>query len=171
MMDKSKIGVRVKTSIELSQILPNPEWSVTKLSEANDYNLNMPGDVSFIDWSVSRFTLTLKRAHSFYVNLFIWPIIFILFITTSVFILPPSCVERITLGVLLLMSLVVLSLMLESYTPKTSANVSIIGKLLGFAMFMVTSATVASTLIISVDRDSFVYRSVPEWLKSVILVI
>ena len=47
-----------------------------------------------MNWSVSKFSLALKRSSTFYVNLFVWPIVFILFVTMSVFILPPSCVER-----------------------------------------------------------------------------
>lgn len=173
MIDRSKLIVNIKTFTELSQILPNPEWRLISLTDSYLYNFNIPGTFqankeSFnLNWSVGKFSMTLKRSQAFYVNLFIWPMVFILFIAMSVFILPPSCVERVTLGVLLLLSLVVLTLMLESYTPKNSANVSVIGRLIGFCMFMVTCATISSTLIISVDRDSFVYRKVPQWLKNV----
>lgn len=173
MIDKTKISVNVKTFVEMSRILPNPEWKFLSFSDPTTYAFNVPGtsqafkDSFNINWSVSKFSLSLKRSSSFYVNLFVWPLVFILFIGMSVFILPPSCVERASLGVLLLLSVVILSLMLESYTPKSAASVSIIGKLIGFCLFMITSATVASTLIISVDRDNFVYRNIPSWLRNV----
>ena len=173
MIDKTKISVNVKTFVEMSRILPNPEWKFLSFSDPTTYAFNVPGtsqafkDSFNINWSVSKFSLSLKRSSSFSVNLFVWPLVFILFIGMSVFILPPSCVERASLGVLLLLSVVILSLMLESYTPKSAASVSIIGKLIGFCLFMITSATVASTLIISVDRDNFVYRNIPSWLRNV----
>ncbi len=175
MIDKSKIKLNVRTFIELSRILPNPEWIFLSLSDPTTYLFNVPGTIQAnkeafnMDWNVAKFSLNIKRVSTFYVNLFVWPLVFIMFIAMSLFILPPSCVERASLGALLILSVVVLSLMLESYMPKSSASVSIIGKLIGFCMFMVTLATVASTLIISVDRDNFVYRHVPEWLKNVML--
>lgn len=72
------------------------------------------------------------------------------------------------MGVLLLLTLVIMSLMLDSYTPKNSINLSIIDNLIAFAMFMVTWSTFTSTLILGLDKDSFTYRQVPVWLKNVI---
>jgi len=113
----------------------------------------------------------MKRISTFYVNLFIWPLIFILFITTTVFILPPTCVERTTMGALLLLSVVILSLMLESYLPNSSANSSVIAKLVGFTMFMVTWSTCVSTFIIAlVNMDSFAHRNIPNWIKDVFII-
>ena len=61
-----------------------------------------------------------------------------------------------------------MSLMLDSYTPKNSINLSVIDNLIGFSMFMVTWSTFISTLILGLDKDSFTYRQVPVWLKNVI---
>jgi len=139
MVDRSKVSVSVRTYVEMTRILPNPEWKFLSFSDPTTYVFNVPGtnqaykDSFNMNWSVSKFSLALKRSSTFYVNLFVWPIVFILFVTMS----------------------------------ETTANVSIIGKLIGFCMFMVTSATVASTLIISVDRDNFVYRTIPSWLRNV----
>ncbi len=103
----------------------------------------------------------------FYVNLFVWPLIFILLLATSIFILPPSCVERVTVGSLLILILVIMSLMLDSYTPKSSSRNSVAGKLIGFAMFMVTWSTVISTCIVSIGKDMFTVKVIPVWLKNV----
>lgn len=110
----------------------------------------------------------MKRSSTFYVNLFIWPCIFILIITMSMFILPPNCVERVTMGVLLLLTMVIMSLMLDSYTPKNSTRVSIIGRLIGFTMFMISWSTIASSIVIILDRDRFTYAAIPMWIKTVI---
>jgi hypothetical protein len=109
----------------------------------------------------------MKRAPMFYVNLFVWPLIFILILAMSIFILPPSCVERITMGSLLILVLVIMSLMLDSYTPKSSSRNSIAGRLIGFSMFMVTWSTVISTCIISIEKDMFTIKVIPVWLKNV----
>ena len=85
----------------------------------------------------------------------------------SIFILPPNCVERVTMGALLVLSLVIMSLMLDSYTPKSSARISVAGRLIGFAMFMVTWSTVGSTLIVGIDKDMFSIKNIPVWLKNV----
>ena len=172
MFDSSKVSVTVNTFADNAKIYPNPEWVFTKFTESSEVHFNIPGEKSLgetfeLNWSVSKFSLTIKRSSTFYVNLFIWPLVLILFIAMSIFILPPTCVERASMGVLLLLSLVIMSLMLESYTPKSSSSVSVIGKLIGFSMFMVTWSTVISTLIISIDKDNFVFRNIPPWLKNV----
>ncbi len=79
----------------------------------------------------------------------------------TLFILPPTCVERVTMGVLLLLTVVIISLMLDSYMPKGATTVTIIGTLIGFTMFMITWTTLFSCLIISIDKDYFVYRNIP----------
>ena len=172
MLDSSKVNVNIETSADKSRIYANPEWVLVKMSESTTVHFNIPGSETLKDsfdlnWSVAKFSLTMKRVSTFYVNLFVWPLVFILFIAMSIFILPPTCVERTTMGVLLLLTLVVMSLMLESYTPKSSSSVSVIGKLISFNMFMVTWSTVISTLIISIDKDNFVFRNIPPWLKNV----
>ncbi len=87
----------------------------------------------------------------------------------TIFILPPTCVERASMGVLLLLSIVLISLMLESYTPKNSTNVSVIGKLVGFTMFMITWSTVLSTFTIGIDRDNFTNKTLPTWVKTLMI--
>jgi nicotinic acetylcholine receptor len=109
----------------------------------------------------------MKRNSAFYVNLFVWPVVFILFIGMALFILPPNCVERVTMGVLLILTLVIMSLMLDAYTPKSSSKISIIGKLIAYAMFMITWSTCLSTVILSLCKDSFVVNPIPVSLKNV----
>lgn len=111
----------------------------------------------------------MKRSSSFYVNLFVWPSIFILLVTMSMFILPPTCVERVTMGVLLLLTVVIMSLMLDSYTPKASSSVSVVGRLIGFTMFMISWSTLASSLVVILDRDRFTYVAIPMWIKTFLL--
>ena len=85
----------------------------------------------------------------------------------TMFILPPACVERVTMGVLLLLSLVIISLMLDTYMPKGATSVTIIGKLIGFTMFMVAWTTFLSCAIVGLDKDYFVYQNIPTWLEKV----
>lgn len=87
----------------------------------------------------------------------------------TIFILPPTCVERASMGVLLLLSIVLISLMLESYTPKNSTSISVIGKLVGFTMFMITWSTVFSTFTIGIDRDNFTNKTLPNWVKTLMV--
>ena len=171
-----KVLVSIQTAEDLSGVVANPEWQVLSISEGRPEPFNIPGnhvsEQSFnLNWNVARFTLQLKRASSFYTNLFVWPLVLVLFIAMGIFILPPSCVERVSLGVLLMLSLVIISLMLESYTPK-AAGMSVIGHLIGFNMFMVSWATVIATLIISIDKENFLMvKKIPPTLKNVFSII
>lgn len=172
--DHTKVKLNIN-SLSSGSLAPNQEWKLLEFSETEHWSFTTPG-ISYIkdgkeqfgnNWSIKRLLLRIKRSPSFYVNLFIWPLLFVLTIASGLFILPPSCVERASMGVLLILSLVVMTLMLETYTPKTSMGSSVIGRLLGFSMFMITWSTVFSTLIISIDKDSFVHRNIPVWLKGV----
>ena len=123
--DKSKISLNISAIIDPTKIFPNVEWKYLNF-ETSEVPLKF-SDLQ--EWDTVKFLMRVKRDSTFYVNLFVWPLIFILFLTTCLFVLPPTCVERITLGVLLLLSLVVMLLMLESYTPRNSySGISIIGK-------------------------------------------
>jgi hypothetical protein len=162
-------------TVDSKAVIPNPEWNLVDFKENGNELVQMSnffiGKKNEIieNLSVGQFKVVIKRVSTFYVNLFMWPLVFILFITMGIFLLPPSCVERVTMGVLLLLTLVIMSLMLESYLPKTSTSISIIGRLISFNMFMVTWSTVVSTLIIGIDKDNFVYRAIPSWLKKFML--
>ena len=122
MTDRSKVNVTLNVNATESKIIPNLEWKFVRLDVHPTWSLNVPGtqdnkQLINADWSVTKFTLIMKRSPTFYVNLFIWPIVFILFLAMSIFILPPNCVERVTMGSLLILTLVIMSLMLDSYTP------------------------------------------------------
>ena len=100
-------------------------------------------------------------------NLFIWPLVFILVLGSAVFLLSPSCVERVSMGVFLLLVLVLISLMESSLTPKCPES-SIIANLISFGLVLITLSVCMSTLIISVEKENFLMiRKTPEWLKKV----
>lgn len=171
-----KVSVRVHAFMpEINRLQPNAEWKLTSMTEGETHAFLIPGTSHAVaeafnyNWSAAKFQITIKRDANFYVHLFIWPLVFVLVLGTSMFILPPSCVERISMGILLILTLVVSSLMLDSFTPK-SADSSLIGKLIAFDMFMVTLATVVSTLIITIDKENFLMvRKIPQWVISLML--
>lgn len=171
MIDKINVDVHAFTN----EFEPNSEWELTSMTHGETHSFLIPGTTHAINeafsynWMASKFSVTIKRDANFYVHLFIWPLIFVLYLGTCIFILPTSCVERVTMGVLLILTLVICSLMLESFTPK-SADPSIVGKLIAFDMFMITLATVISTLIISIDKENFLMiKKIPRWLINLML--
>ena len=112
MMDKSKVSVTIKTYVDEANLTPNPGWQFVSMSEATSLFFNIPGsdvvvqNTFSMNWAASKFSLVIKRSSAFYVNLFVWPLLFLLLVGTCVFILPPTCVERASMGVLLLITLV-----------------------------------------------------------------
>jgi len=167
LIEKDKINIKLDATHE--SLSYNSEWKFMSLKQTPSFYFDIPGIATEIEqeWRVARFTIEIKRSSSFYSHLFINPLLFILLIAMSVFILPPSCMERATMGVLLLLSLVIISLILDMYTPTGSLSISIIGKLIGFTMFMITWSTVVSTLIISIEKDYFVFKTIPTWVEKV----
>ncbi len=169
-----KVNVKLMSfKAPVSKFLPNPEWSLLSITDGEEHEFLIPGTTNTkneafsYNWSASRFTIQIGRDSSFYKNLFVWPLVFVLAIATGIFILPPSCVERVSMGVLLLLTLVISSLMLESFTPK-SAEPSVISNLIAFDMFMVTWSIVISTLIISIDKENFLMvKKIPQWARDV----
>lgn len=169
-----KVNVRLHSfQAPINKFHTNQEWKLLSISDGTVHTFLIPGtthaksEAFSYDWSASKFIIQISRDSNFYTNLFIWPMIFVLAIATGIFLLPPSCVERISLGALLLLTLVISSLMLESFTPK-SPEPSVISNLIAFDMFMITWSTVLSTLIVSIDKENFLMvKKIPQWAKDV----
>lgn len=169
-----KVNVKLHSfQAPINKFHTNPEWKLLSISDGTVHTFLIPGtthaknEAFSYDWSASKFIIQISRDSTFYTNLFIWPMVFVLVIATGIFLLPPSCAERISLGALLLLTLVISSLMLESFTPK-SPEPSVINNLIAFDMFMITWSTVLSTLIVSIDKENFLMvKKIPQWAKDV----
>mgnify|MGYP001810855700 CR=1 FL=1 len=173
--DKSKVKLDASSFVNLNRLDQNQEWNFIIFKTIDDFYFSTPGidnskEKNGNNWSIAKFQLGMKRNYKFYLNLFIWPIIFILFVGSGLFVLPPSCIERVTMGALLMLSLVIMFMMLESYTPRSSSNInSVLTQLIVFSLFMISLSTFASTTIMSIDKNAIVYRAVPMWLKDFML--
>lgn len=171
-INESKLKLKLNAYVNEKKLFTNPEWKYVSYEVgAEELDMSPLTDVN-LGWSSVLFTIKVKRESAFFVNLFIWPLIFILFLITCIFILPPSCVERVTLGTLLLLSLIMMLLMLDLYTPKNSVSGwPVVGKLIMLNMFMATISTLVSSLIIGMSRDAFMVKKVPPMAKNFLLVL
>ena len=82
MTDKSKIHLNITTFIEPRKMFPNLEWKYLNF-EATEEPIRF-SDLS--EWDTVKFLMRVERNSSFYVNLFIWPLVFfllLLFIVTT----------------------------------------------------------------------------------------
>jgi hypothetical protein len=118
MTDVSKVKLTIGSTSNSARLFPNPEWRLVN----SDTTEELSTYSNTAKWSSVKFTIEIKRDSAFFVNMFIWPLVFILFVIMSIFILPPVCVERVVMGVMIILSLNVMLLMLDSYTPKNSFN-------------------------------------------------
>ncbi len=118
MTDISKVKLKIKSNFNSARLFPNPEWKLI----SSDTSEELFTYSNTTTWSSVKFTIEIKRNSLFYVNMFVWPLVFILFVIMCIFVLPPICVERVVMGVMIILSLIIMLLCLESYTPKNSFN-------------------------------------------------
>ena len=107
--DETKVKLKLNTIVEQKKLFKNPEWKYLSHSSEDEFvDFPVTDTIPTLNWSAVSFSITIKRDPSFYINLFIWPSLLILMITASIFILPPNCIERITMGVLILLQNILL---------------------------------------------------------------
>lgn len=156
----------VDNGIDLSDYYPSVEWDI----------LNVPGkrhekrypccESPFIDLT---YEIHLRRKTLFYTVNLIFPSVGISFLTALVFYLPSDGGEKISLSILILISLTVFFLLLVEIIPSTSLVIPLIGKYLLFTMVMVTLSVIVTVITLNIHFRSPSTHTMPKWVKKVFI--
>ncbi|XP_039276495.1 neuronal acetylcholine receptor subunit alpha-7 isoform X12 [Nilaparvata lugens] len=115
------------------------------------------------------FQILIRRRTLFYMVNLIVPCVMISSMTLLGFTLPFECGEKLTLGVTILLSLSVFSLMIADALPQTSEAIPLLGTYFNCIMFMVASSVVSTILILNYHHRNADTHEMSPWIKSVFL--
>ncbi|XP_047000668.1 neuronal acetylcholine receptor subunit alpha-7-like [Schistocerca americana] len=151
---------------DLSDFITNGEW----------YLIGMPGKKNTIVYQCCpepyvdvTFTIQIRRRTLYYFFNLIVPCVLISSMALLGFTLPPDSGEKLTLGVTILLSLTVFSLLVANVLPQTSDAVPLIGTYFNCIMFMVASSVVLTVVVLNYHHRTADIHEMPQWIKSVFL--
>ncbi|XP_046403893.1 neuronal acetylcholine receptor subunit alpha-7 isoform X4 [Ischnura elegans] len=151
---------------DLSDFITNGEWHL----------LGMPGKKNTITYQCCpepyvdvTFTIQIRRRTLYYFFNLIVPCVLISSMALLGFTLPPDSGEKLTLGVTILLSLTVFSLLVADVLPQTSDAVPLIGTYFNCIMFMVASSVVLTVVVLNYHHRTADIHEMPHWIKCVFL--
>jgi len=116
-----------------------------------------------------KFNITIRRKTLFYTINLILPCVVICSVTVLLFYMPANSGEKITMGMTILTSLIILLLLVAEINPSTSLATPLIGKYLLFTMFLVTCSIVMTVVVLDLHmRDANSHVMAP-WVKGLFL--
>lgn len=97
------------------------------------------------------------------------PCALIAVLTLLVFLLPPDCNERMTVGMAILVGLSFFFLLVAEYMPETSEAVPLIGMYYTVTMIQVSCAFFMTCCVLRFHHHNPTEGEVPEWVKKYLL--
>jgi hypothetical protein len=145
------------------------EWElIHSYTEITDERVS---DFGQVDYSLVRFTLILKRNHSYYLIKIILPFTLVSFVTLFTFLLPPQTGEKLTLNVTILLSLVIYLQLLSQYIPKSDDETPILTLFCNANFFLVFLSCIMTVYVLYLyhhPTTSYI-ACVPKYMKLILL--
>ncbi|XP_025424399.1 neuronal acetylcholine receptor subunit alpha-7-like isoform X1 [Sipha flava] len=116
------------------------------------------------------FTVFIRRRTVYYIINLILPSVTLAAMAMLGFMLPSDCGEKMTLGVTILLSLSVFSLMIADALPQTSEAIPLLGTYFNCIMFMVASSVVSTIMILNYHHRNADTHVMSKWVKLMFLV-
>ncbi|KAL5235458.1 hypothetical protein ACI65C_002868 [Semiaphis heraclei] len=152
---------------DISGFITNGEWDL----------LGVPGKRNVIYYSCCpepyidiTFSILIRRRTLYYFFNLIVPCVLIASMAVLGFTLPPDCGEKLSLGVTILLSLSVFSLMIADALPQTSEAIPLLGTYFNCIMFMVASSVVSTIMILNYHHRNADTHVMSKWVKLMFLV-
>ncbi|XP_034241389.1 neuronal acetylcholine receptor subunit alpha-7-like isoform X1 [Thrips palmi] len=152
---------------DVSSFITNGEWDLLGMPAFRHLvNYTCCPDDFYVDIT---FVLHIRRRTLFYTINLIVPCVIISSMTLLGFTLPHECGEKLTLGVTILLSLSVFSLMIAECLPQTSEAIPLLGTYFNCIMFMVASSVVSTILILNYHHRSADTHEMSPWVRCLFL--
>ncbi|XP_037081941.1 neuronal acetylcholine receptor subunit alpha-7-like [Pollicipes pollicipes] len=149
-----------------SSFLPNGEWTLLGVPGVRNEITYACCPQTYIDVT---YKILIRRRTLYYFSNLIVPCVLIASMAVLGFTLPPDSGEKLSLGVTILLSLTVFSLMISDALPETSDAVPLIGTYFNCIMFMVASSVVSTVLILNYHHRSGETHEMAPWVRSLFL--
>ncbi|XP_034241391.1 neuronal acetylcholine receptor subunit alpha-7-like isoform X3 [Thrips palmi] len=151
---------------DVSSFITNGEWDLLGVpGKRNEIYYNCCPE-PYIDIT---FIIIIRRRTLYYFFNLIVPCVLIASMAVLGFTLPPDSGEKLSLGVTILLSLSVFSLMIAECLPQTSEAIPLLGTYFNCIMFMVASSVVSTILILNYHHRSADTHEMSPWVRCLFL--
>ncbi|XP_077375101.1 neuronal acetylcholine receptor subunit alpha-7-like isoform X2 [Festucalex cinctus] len=154
-----------KSEAELSEYIPNGEWD---LGEVTASKHSVTYQCCPEPYVAVTYTIMLRRRSLFYMVNLIIPCILISILALLVFLLPPDSGEKISLGVTVMLSLIVLMLLSAQMIPPTSDSVPLIVQYFVITMAIVTLSMIVTVVVLQFHHHDPNGAKMPKWIRVVL---
>ncbi|KAL8611572.1 hypothetical protein ACOMHN_067011 [Nucella lapillus] len=159
-------GGHPATAFVLKSAMMSKEWTVVSHSIAIRSTWHACCKDPFPDVVVS---LSLKRNPLFYMHVFIVPALLVGLLVPFHLLLPPDSCERMTLGSILLASLILLILKLQDVLPTAHSQLPAVGLFYTLSLLWTTLAMVCSILVLNLHSRGPRRGKVPDTIRWIFL--
>ncbi|XP_034015674.1 neuronal acetylcholine receptor subunit alpha-7-like [Thalassophryne amazonica] len=147
---------------DLSNYVTNGEWDLVEVPGKQNEGVYACCEEHYPDVT---FTLVMRRRTLYYgLNLLI-PGVLISALAVLVFLLPADSGEKISLGITVLLSLIVLMLLVAEITPATSDSMPLIVQYFATTMFVVGLSVIATVIVLHCHHHDPAGGKVPKWAR------
>lgn len=142
----------------------NSEWDLVETSVARNEVYHSCCPEPYPDITVE---LRLRRKAPYYKYTTLYPALAVIFLTLATFWLPPSASEKLTIGLVNLLILVILLVHLSWKLPPTGRSVPMIAWFCGHSVIVVTVSVILSLIFIMWSRGRHT-KGPPRWMKGLL---
>ncbi|KAL3883545.1 hypothetical protein ACJMK2_029828 [Sinanodonta woodiana] len=157
---------QVNTTLDMSDFTLNKEWDVVETSTKinTKYYSCCPEPYEHMQC-----TLVLKRNPTYYRHMFLLPAVLLALIVPFQFVLPPNSKERLTLGALLLVGILLLIVMLQDFLPEAHPNLPALALYYCLSMLWISLSIISTIWVINVHERGPRRKKVPEIIRLIFL--
>lgn len=157
---------RYSSTADTSSFLDHNEWHLVSMDTERVERYYNCCEYPF---SKVVFHLVIQRESKFYLITIIFPCILVTSLTFIGFCLPPSCSEKISLQITVLLSITVFLLLIQDKLPSSSDTFPIIAYFFTSSMLLVCVACIMAGVVLFVYYKRLSGKEVPNILKTIFL--
>ncbi|XP_060068345.1 neuronal acetylcholine receptor subunit alpha-5-like [Ylistrum balloti] len=155
-----------ENGLDIRDAKPSKEWRiVTTTTKRIDHKNDFGNEI----YPLMEYSFILQRNSVYYTQVFILPAVLLAVLVPFTFLLPPESRERITLGSVLLLCILVLLMMLQQFLPESHPNIPTIASYYIVTIIWITLSLLTSIFIINIQSRGPRKKKVPSYLRQLFL--
>lgn len=156
-------------NVEMTEYAHSPEFDLLEVQQQKStviYATAMEPPTPYIDIT---FTLHIGRKSLYYLYSVITPCIIFSILTLVVFCLPPESREKVTLGIMVLLGLVMMLWAIADKLPQNGLSIPLIGIYIIVVIVMAAISVIMSAVVLCCCSPGSSCRKVPNWIHWLVL--
>lgn len=155
-----------ENGLDIADLRVNREWSVTEsLATRSDKEFQYATN----KYPLIEFSFRLQRNPTYYRHVFILPAVLLAILVPFQFLLPPDSKDRMILGGVLMMGIILLLIMLQDFLPEAHPTIPTLASYYSVTLIWIALSMIASIWVINTQSRGPRGRRVPELMRQCIL--